>query len=155
MSKFSQLGLEAERLYVQKELTLKEISVLLGVSQQTLVKWKRDGNWEKKRIEYRRNPGTILETLEKVLLRRLEDIEAKLDRGENVSEGEIDAITKLVASIKKVSKETDIISVAPLIMKEFAQFLKKNENEEVRNFIQVFTDILPGFMEYLWEKYRR
>jgi len=40
-------------------------------------------------------------------------------------------------------------------MKEFAQFLKKNENEEVRNFIQVFTDILPGFMEYLWEKYRR
>ncbi len=147
---------EAERLFVQKELNLKEISKILGVSQQTLVKWRRKYEWDKKREEFKRNPQTILETIEKVLHHKLQEISEKIDRGEEISEGVIDSITKLVSSMKKVSKEADIIGATPVVLKEFAHFLKMNEKREnFKEAIRIFQEILPEFYNYMWSKYRR
>lgn len=52
MTKYSYLGYKAEDLYVQEQKTLEEISSILGVSENTLSKWKKKAKWKEKRDSY-------------------------------------------------------------------------------------------------------
>ncbi len=48
-NKRAALYADAERLYVQDQLTLEAIAKKLGCSVRTLTSWKGEGNWEGKR----------------------------------------------------------------------------------------------------------
>ncbi len=49
MAKRAALYADAERLYVQDQLTLEAIASKLGCSLRTLTTWKGEGNWDSKR----------------------------------------------------------------------------------------------------------
>lgn len=52
MGKKAALFEEAKRLYVQEGQTLASVGQKLGVSQQTLVGWKAEGDWEAWRAKF-------------------------------------------------------------------------------------------------------
>jgi uncharacterized protein YjcR len=43
---------EAEKMFVTKQMTLKEITSKIPVSTKTLYLWKKEQNWEQKRKDY-------------------------------------------------------------------------------------------------------
>ena len=152
MAKFEELGKEAEKLFVYNEMNLTQISKVLKVSVNTLSRWKKQYGWEKKRIEKRKNPERILDILEDVLLQKAERMRDKMQQGEDVSEREIREVYKLIESVKKMRSESDMLSLAPLLMKEFAAYLKGQE--KYKDIFDLLGDLIPEFLSYLWEKYR-
>lgn len=157
MSKWDAYGEEAEQLFVEKGLSLTEIARILPVSVQTLVKWKKAKGWDKKRARFLAQPVTITDKLRELLELRLNRMFEKMDRGEEVTDAEIDGITKLISSIKKVEREVDLTATAPMLMKEFSMYLieKSKEDERYKELKDEFVEILPGFMDYIWKRYRR
>jgi hypothetical protein len=81
MGKKAGLFEEAKRLYVQEGKTLVIIATQLQVSQQTLVKWKAEGEWESWRAKYVKSEehfSDVLNDLKKKLaMRALEDPQAQ------------------------------------------------------------------------------
>lgn len=77
MGKKAALFEEAKRLYVQEGKTLAAIFEQLNVSQQTLVKWKQEGDWETWRMNYIRSEEHLDQVLnelkKKLALKALED----------------------------------------------------------------------------------
>lgn len=77
MGKKAALFEEAKRLYVQEGKTLAAISEQLQVSQQSLVKWKQEGEWETWRTQYVRSEehfdGVLNELKKKLAMKALED----------------------------------------------------------------------------------
>lgn len=157
MAKYETYGIEAERLFVEKGMSLTQIAKILPVSTQTLVAWRKKNHWDKKRSRFLTQPTGITDRLRELLELRLKRLFEKMDQGEEVTDAEIDGITKLVASIKKIEKEVDLTATAPMLMKEFATFLiqKSREDEQLSEVKEVFGELIPDFMDYIWKKYRR
>jgi DNA-binding XRE family transcriptional regulator len=77
MGKKAGLFEEAKRLYVQEGLTLATIAQKIQVSQQSLVKWKAEGEWENWRAKYIKSEDHFSDVLndlkKKLVLKALED----------------------------------------------------------------------------------
>jgi transposase len=77
MGKRAALFEEAKRLYVQEGKTLAAIAEQIQVSQQTLVKWKAEGEWESWRAKYIKSEEHFSDVLnelkKKLVLKALED----------------------------------------------------------------------------------
>jgi transposase len=56
----------AEKMYVEDGMTAKAIAEQLDVSEQTLVKWKKDGRWDDKRAEMLASPLIDADALSKI-----------------------------------------------------------------------------------------
>ena len=152
MGKWELIGKEAETMYVVRGLTLTEISKLLKVSIQTLSAWKNRYKWDEKRMEMERRPERIVSDLEQVLAMKARELKQKIEEGEEVSDKQFRSVIRMFEAIQSAKKKTAIIDAAPAVMKEFALFLRQNEN--FGDLGEAFGEILPEFMEYLWEKYR-
>jgi transposase-like protein len=89
---------KAREMYVTSGLTVPSISSLLpGISQATLFKWRRYGNWEKQRKDRVAHTAARREQIERVLNLALDALEAKLDPKLAI------LIDKLVAALKSTS----------------------------------------------------
>ncbi len=145
MGKFSRYGQNAEDLYVRQGKTLQDISELLGISMQTLSRWKQKYDWTERRRIYRVSmPGTI-QILEDVLKEKIEQLREL--QAQDVDGKQIDGITKLVASIQKLKREDDLRSQTIRVMSEFSRFIKQKNLKEreldlVINLVQEFFDFV-------------
>jgi hypothetical protein len=116
---------EAERLYVQEDLTLEGVREALqgAVSVTTLSLWKVKGGWERKRETARTAPKDLAGRLRKNLLRQIEDLEAS----ERLDTGAYDAIYKTFLLLEKMDKTQDLRTLAIPVMQAFTRFLKAEE----------------------------
>ena len=90
---------EAERLYVEEQMTLQEISLRLNVSVRLINYWKKDKEWKEKRKTFIKNKQTSdLRTyyFAKRILYRLEDDMAK---GRKISTKRLYSFTRMIDSI--------------------------------------------------------
>ncbi|WP_413534064.1 hypothetical protein [Empedobacter brevis] len=124
----------AEKLFIEDGLMLKEISVIVGFSVQTLSKWKKDGNWENKRNEFLAAPHKIKEVLMEELKNIASGYESKIDA---------DALAKVSKVIETLSSRTSV-QVIFSVFKEFDNWMA---DQEPRLAIQ-FTEWHKRFLQY-------
>jgi len=90
---------EAEKLYVEEQMTIQEISLRLNVSIRLINYWKKDKGWKDKRNNFIKTKQTSdLRTyfFAKRMLYRLED---DIEKGRKVSSKRLYSFTRILDSI--------------------------------------------------------
>ncbi len=107
MAKKAALYADAERLYVQDQLTLEAIALKLGCGVRTLTNWKADGNWDGKRqgfIDLETSLHGDLYRLAQLLTRKnLSSLEA----GETVDARAMSVAFRAIAVVKNTVEYED------------------------------------------------
>ena len=127
----------------------QEIARIMKRSEQTISRWKRDGDWEQKATEDMMAMQTIHEDIrdlvryQLVQLRKLKDqyIKAETDGGDPklISKGDIDGVRDLYNMIKE--KETDWTTLVRTVRK-INKYLKDNHPELAREMAPALNDFL-------------
>ena len=97
----------AEKLYIEKFMTLESIARQLNVNERTLRRWKADDNWDKKRSEYLKSNTTFHEDLYNFGRDLLKSIKTDMDNGEKVEPARMYAVTKIISMLKNVKNYED------------------------------------------------
>lgn len=143
MGKFQAFYNDAERLSVKEGKTQREISELLGVSEKTISKWSSKGQWLRQRKEYltttRIGPAQKLENALAALIENVE--QGELIRDPRVA----DQITKIVAAIKRLKGEGDILGETIEVMDRFTKYL--NRVEQDKEFMGRLAEHIHKFFE--------
>lgn len=120
----------AEKMFVEDGLNAKEIASLVGISEQTLSKWRKgDGtgkSWDDKRNEYLAAPHKIKE----VLMKELNNIAS----GEGASI-DADALAKVSKVIETLSNRTSV-QVIFSVFKEFDNWMADQEPQTAISFLE-------------------
>lgn len=128
-------------LYMQR-VPQKEIAERVGVSQQTLVKWKDDGGWEFKRVSKSVSRDQIIN---KTLMK----INELLDKEEGFNGDEFAKLTSQLQKIKEGYTANDVVDILSkfgdymiaqsatdkTITTEFVQLLTKYQDKYILNLI--------------------
>lgn len=97
----------AEKLYIEKFMTLENIAQRLNVNERTLRRWKADDNWDEKRSEYLKSNTTFHEDLYNFGRDLLKSIKTDMDNGEKVEPARMYAVTKIISMLKNVKNYED------------------------------------------------
>jgi hypothetical protein len=138
---------DAARILYFEGMQQIKISKLLNVDNSTVTRWKKQDDWEdklKKRNQLMETNADIVQELISYQLRALrarinnwealEDEEPKL-----IGKGEIDALSKLYATIKKKDVEwTNYVQ----IMKEFMSWIQLKDLDLAKNLVEYSNEFL-------------
>lgn len=127
----------------------KEIATIFRKSEQTIVRWKKDGEWEKRAVTDAVNERTAQEDAGELLryqLRTLKKIMAKLEEDEAggadpqlLSKGHIDGIRDLFNVTKQKEVEW---TMYVKIGRELLKFAKEEDLELAKLLAPVLDDFL-------------
>ena len=140
MSKAEEFFEPAEDLYVKEGRTLGHISGVIGVSTTTLTKWKKEGDWARKRKDFltRTRTGPV-QKLREALLKLLDDT----DDIAELTGKKADTISKLVAVIEKIEGGRDVLGSTIEVMDRFTRYVKDNEPDDA--FTDRLVELMQGF----------
>ncbi len=124
MSKFEEFYDVCQQLYLEGK-TQAAIQQETGVSQTTLLKWKTDGEWEKKRTEYIKQNETFKEKLNRLKKTLVDEVQRQLDAG-NINTQALHALANLAkpGTITKPDVE-DKSESKPITKEEAMQQIKE------------------------------
>lgn len=135
----------AAKLMYFEGYTRKQIAALLGISEQTVSKYKKEGKWAE---EMKLNNEIELNNelhVKQVLNYQIKTMKAKVEEWEKegslnfVEKGEIDALSKLYSIIKKKDVEwTTYIK----IIKEFMQYLQQANLKVAKEVLEISNQFL-------------
>lgn len=117
-------------LYMQR-VPQKEIAERVGVSQQTLVKWKDDGGWEFKRVAKSVSRDQIIN---KTLMK----INELLDKEDGFNGDEFAKLTSQLQKIKEGYTTNDVVDV----LSKFGDYViaqSATDKEITTDFVQLLT----------------
>jgi DNA-binding XRE family transcriptional regulator len=136
---------ELARLYytANNELTQKDICSKVGVSEQSFVKWKKDGNWEKERHLLLTTRSNQLARLYAILDATTADIES---RGNLVKKGDMDNVIKATAAIKHLETELGVSEAVDVCMSITKFMLTQDFGREK---VKELTGVLDAYIKYL------
>ena len=125
----------AQKLYLSEPgITQQEIAARVGVSVNTVSKWKVDGKWEEMRVSLLTSKDTILTRL----YNQLDRLTAEQEDGKSVS---ADTIIKLTAAIRNLENETNIADKLT-VGKEFLVYLRRvgdaSETKKIAAYFDAF-----------------
>lgn len=120
----------AYMLYMQK-VPQKEIAERVGVSQQTLSKWKEDGCWELKRVA-----KTV--SRDQIINKTLMKINELLDKEEGFNG---DEFAKLASQLEKIKSGYTIDNVADILTKFGDYLIEQSAVDKMvtTEFVQLLT----------------
>ncbi len=124
-------------LYMQK-VPQKEIAERVGVSQQTLSKWKEDGGWELKRVAKTVSRDQIIN---KVLLR----INEMLDREEEFN---ADEFSKAANQLSKLKQGCTIDDIADILTRFGDWVIEQSASDKTitTEFVQQLTQLQDKYL---------
>lgn len=124
-------------LYMQK-VPQKEIAERVGVSQQTLSKWKEDGGWELKRVAKTVSRDQIIN---KVLLR----INEMLDREEEFN---ADEFSKAANQLSKLKQGCTIDDIADILTRFGDWVIEQSASDKTitTEFVQQLTRLQDKYL---------
>lgn len=134
MSTSKSKKLIAERMFVEDGMSAKAISEMIEVSQVTLSKWRKEGDWDNKRAQMLAAPHKLREILMKELKTIAEGGKSKVDA---------DALAKVNKVIETMS---DRISVQ-IVFSVFKEFDNWMADQDPKTAIQ-FTEWHKQFLLY-------
>ena len=118
---------EARRLYVKENKTVEQIVELLHgeVSQNTIYKWAKKGDWGKERAAALTNPRDLAEWLRQTLIDQMEAFKAEVQRNPTkIVAVPYDEIYKATLAIEKLEKNLDMKVSAIVVLGQYGEFLK-------------------------------
>jgi transposase len=141
--------------YLYKEGILqKDIARTLGITEQTVVSWKKQGDWEKKLHDHQELFESNAQRVQKLIAYQLRTLERMVQdweqEGSNrlIGKGEIDALSKLYATIKtKETTWTNYIRVCKELMEFVAGRnvgLAKQLTDQIDDFLNETRDSING-----------
>lgn len=100
--------LDAERMYVQEQLTFSQISEKLDVSIRTLQYWSDEGNWPERRKEIMKTAKSSHEKTYGLYNRLLDKVMKNLEDGKEASQAELYTLTKLAPLLVRIKQYEDL-----------------------------------------------
>lgn len=126
---------EAARLLYMEGVTQREIAQMMRVAENTVSRWKQDGNWQGKKVSLDllqdNSTQRIMElidyqtrALDAMRKQFIEEYESgDLESLPLIQRGDIDALQKLFTTIKKDARK---FSDYVVIIKEFFEYLQES-----------------------------
>lgn len=102
MGKKEEFFMTAQRLFVEEHLPLCRIAQKLDISERSLVNWKREGDWDKKRSEFLKAQYCCYTELYALLRKLTVKINSAVDAGEEVEQKLLTFTARLIDKIPKL-----------------------------------------------------
>jgi transposase-like protein len=124
--------LQAKQLYTQDGKTIKEISIVLGVPEKTIYRWKQesdgtDDDWDAIREVLQLTGVSAGKNVIALAVKKLSEMAAS---GE-VDAGKADAIIKIVKVARSLLRDIDKRGNILLGLNEFIEFLRESHPEQL------------------------
>lgn len=110
MAKKQFLLADAERLYVQEQLTLEEIAGRMDVSVRSLQTWKTEHEWDRKRANFLNSRMNLHAELQDFTLKLMRNIRDDLDTGKELQAARLHTLARLLPFIPKLKEYEDDIA---------------------------------------------
>jgi len=111
MAKRAALYADAERLYVQDQLTLEAIASKLGCGVRTLTNWKAEGNWDSKRSGFIETTQSMHEELYELARLLTTKNLNKVREGSEPEKEQLSFVVKVMATLDRTRKyESEVTS---------------------------------------------
>jgi DNA-binding XRE family transcriptional regulator len=117
----------ARTLYIKGDATQKEICENIGVSEQTMVKWAKEGDWENMRESLTTTKAKQLSILYTILAGLTAEAKTALEDDDPDTNPDVDSIAKISKSIERLEKDTGVGEM----MITGIDFLKYVQNEDI------------------------
>ncbi len=101
---------EAERIFIYEYSTVDEVADKLNLNRKTIMAWKDEGDWDKKRKDYLKSKQSFHEELYEFARKLMKDIASDMDLGEKVDPGRMYAFCKIIPMFAKVKDYEDIVT---------------------------------------------
>jgi DNA-binding XRE family transcriptional regulator len=109
----------AEMLYMQNQLSQKEIAIKVGVNEKSITTWKEKYCWEQMRKSLLTTKSEILRFLYSVL----DKVKTKIEGEDGIGDTKMaDMVVKYTSSIKSLETETSIAQMMEAGMKAHKYF---------------------------------
>jgi inorganic pyrophosphatase len=105
----------AEEIYMSSEMTLKEIASIINISENSLGKWAKIGEWEDKKTLKRSSKQQAINNLYTRLLEQSKNTDTSSDE-----------IKKTTSAIKDLEDSRTTIPDKIELFMDFIQYLRKN-----------------------------
>lgn len=121
----------AQRMFVEEGMNAKNIATAIGVTEQTIGKWRKGVglnpvSWDTLREQYLSAPHNIKKALNRELSDLVEGREATLD---------MSAINAAIKALQAVSDETSVETVYS-VFKEFDQWMATQDPDMAIQFLE-------------------
>ena len=149
MSKKETYLADAEFLYL-KGNTLEQVSLVTGVSVNSLSKWKNEHGWDEKRKKLMKQPLALADMIGEALGDLVRKMLDSVRAGQSVPADLADSISKLSAVRKSLGSTEDLGAMVILVtekLSKFAQGYLKEEKDRA-----VFSETLAAFYQDVKEK---
>jgi len=128
----------AQTLYLQGDMSQKDIAVKVNVSEKTISKWVNESDWDKLR-------KSLLAT-KPAILRRLYDhldrLNTAIEKDNRLANSkEADAMHKITASIRNLETETSTGEIAD-VGRKFIQFVQKENWADAQKLTEYFDSFI-------------
>ncbi len=126
----------AKTLFLNLNITQKEISERSGVSQKTISKWVNEEKWEALRT-------SLLTTREKQLsnlylqLRKLNEAISERETQQYANAKEADILIKITSAINKLEQDLSIADIVN-VSKRFLEWLRRADIEKAKELANLF-----------------
>ncbi|MDR3356480.1 MAG: DUF1804 family protein [Spirochaetaceae bacterium] len=135
---------EAEKLYVRRSMSCRDIAAELGVNEGTVYRWKAEAaekgeasDWDAQRRVYNMSPREMFAIYAETVKTWISQLQKDPDK---LSDGKIaDAIAKHVSVLQKLDTRSQYLGVALDLIKIANRWLAENQSE------------LKAKMEPYWE----
>ena len=131
----------AELIYTRGNITQKELAVRVGVTEQTISKWVREGKWDVIKTSLTLTREEQLRRLYMQIAEYNTAIESREQGQRYPTSKEADAINKLATAIDKLERETgarDILDVS----KKMLDWLRKSDLPKAQELSALFDAFL-------------
>ncbi|MEP0004569.1 MAG: helix-turn-helix domain-containing protein [Balneola sp.] len=122
----------------RRDKTGIEIAELLGVSEQTVSKWRKKFNWDQRRRDWRNSNHASIEDLQQM-------------REEAIKNKDSDGVWKIQKTILAIDGEFDRLAYTIEIMDDFMKFVQNSHPDKFESV----HEILPDFIMSQGDKYRK
>lgn len=130
--------LQAQDLYTNTSLTLKEVADMVRVSAAQLGKWAEADNWELLRTAKQNTSGNIISGWYAQLKALNDEVE---ENGGIPTPSQSDSMSKIADNIKKLSKKQDL-SMYHAVLKEFLEDLMQISAANAKIFAPLMLDFM-------------
>lgn len=135
----------AELLYLQNQLTQKEIAGKVGVAERTLSGWKEKYCWEQLRKSLLTSRGELLRFLYNVL----DKLKTKIEEGDGIGDTkQADMVIKYTAAIKNLETETSTAALMDAGM-QFHKYMQVADPAKAMDFLNNYD----GFIKEKLKKF--
>lgn len=136
----------AKELFLTGKHQQKEIARMVGTSENTIVRWVRDGKWDYLRANLTTTKESILANWYGQLA-GINDVIQQRPEGERfATSSESDRMIKIATSIKKLETETGIAETISVCSK-VCEFIRGYDIEEARKVSDHFNAYIEGLIK--------